>query len=71
LATGTAHTLQLLAWLAERSPSYAETLDVWHTSCPRLSVWEDAVADKLVRIDRGCVVLTATGRELLTGSAAA
>ena len=44
---------------------------MWHTSCPRLSVWEDAVADKLVRIDRGCVVLTATGRELLTGSAAA
>jgi hypothetical protein len=28
-------------------------------------VWEDALADKLVRIDQGLVLLTAAGRELL------
>ena len=56
-----APTLQLLAWIAEESRSYAETIDVWKTSCPRLSVWEDAVADGLVRIDRGSVRLTAAG----------
>ena len=66
LPTVTAPTVQLLVWLAERSRSYAETIEVWKTSCPRLAVWEDALADDLVRIDRGCVLLTAAGRELLT-----
>jgi hypothetical protein len=62
----TAPTAQLLAWIAEQSRSYAETIEVWKTSCPRLAVWEDALADDLIRIDRGCVLLTAAGRELLT-----
>jgi hypothetical protein len=60
-----APTLQLLAWIAEQSRSYAETIEVWKTSCPRLAVWEDALADDLVRVDRRCVLLTAAGRELL------
>jgi hypothetical protein len=55
----------MLAWLAERSRSYAETIEVWKTSCPRLAVWEDALADELVRVDRGRVLLTAAGSELL------
>ena len=58
-------TLQLLAWIAEQSRSYAETIEAWKTSCPRLAVWEDALADDLVRVDRGCVRLTAAGTELL------
>jgi len=62
----TAPTVQLLAWIAEQSRSYAETIDVWRTSCPRLAVWEDALADDLVRIHRGCVLLTPAGRELLS-----
>lgn len=62
----TAPTAQLLTWLAERPRSYAETVDVWKTSCPRLSVWEDAIADGLVRIDRGSVRLTAAAVELLS-----
>ena len=62
----TAPTVQLLAWIAERSRSYAETIEVWKTSCPRLSVWEDALADDLVRVERGRVLLTAAGTELLT-----
>lgn len=66
MPTVTAPTVQLLAWIAERSRSYGETLEAWQTSCPRLAVWEDALADGLVRIDRGCVLLTATGNELLT-----
>jgi hypothetical protein len=61
-----AATIQLLVWIAERSRSYAETIEVWKTSCPRLAVWEDALADDLVRVDRGCVLLTAAGRKLLT-----
>jgi hypothetical protein len=66
MPTATAPTAQLLVWIAEQSRSYAETIEVWKTSCPRLAVWEDALADDLIRIDRGCVLLTAAGRELLT-----
>jgi hypothetical protein len=66
LPTVTAPTVQMLEWIAEQPRSYAETIEVWKTSCPRLAVWEDAVADDLVRINRGRVLLTAAGRELLT-----
>jgi len=65
VAITAAPTAQLLAWIAERSRSYDETIEVWKTSCPRLSVWEDALADGLVRIDRGHVLLTTAGTELL------
>ena len=61
----TAPTAQLLAWIAEGPRTYAETMDAWRTSCPRLSIWEDAIADGLVRIARGRVELTAVGDELL------
>jgi hypothetical protein len=65
LPTVTAPTAQLLEWIAERSRSYAETIEVWRTSCPRLAVWEDALADDLVRVDRGSVLLTPAGQDLL------
>jgi hypothetical protein len=61
----TAPTVQLLAWIDEQSRGYAETVEVWKTSCPRLAVWEDALADGLVRIERGRVALTPAGRELV------
>jgi hypothetical protein len=54
-------TVQLLEWLAERPRSYAETLEAWKTSCPRLTIWEDAVKDGLVHVERGAVVLTSAG----------
>lgn len=34
--------LDLLQWLANGARSYEEVLDAWRTSCPRLTVWEDA-----------------------------
>ena len=37
-------TLQFLAWVAERPRSHAELMDSWKGSCPRLTVWEDAIA---------------------------
>lgn len=44
--------LQFLAWVAARRRSHVETMDAWRTSCPRLSVWEDALAEDLVRVER-------------------
>ena len=58
-------TLQMLTWLDERPRGYAETLEAWRTSCPRLSIWEDALADGLIRIAAGRVQLTPAGRALV------
>jgi hypothetical protein len=54
-------TLQLLEWIAERDRSYAETMEAWHSHCPRLLVWEDAVSEGLVQVRGGRVVLTEKG----------
>lgn len=43
--------LQMLAWIDVRPRSYGETMDAWRTSCPRLSVWEDALDEDLIRVD--------------------
>ena len=64
-------TLELLAWIHARPRTYAETMDAWRSHCPRLSVWEDAVSERLVEIVRGrngsrsIVVLTARGLAVL------
>jgi len=42
---------QFLAWVAERPRSYAEAMEAWRSTCPRLSVWEDALDGGLVRLD--------------------
>jgi hypothetical protein len=61
----TAPTLQLLEWIKESERSYTETVDIWHSHCPRLMVWEDAIADGLVKVRDGHVVLTSRGLELV------
>ena len=33
----------LVKWVAEQPRPYDEVMDAWRTSCPRLTVWEDAV----------------------------
>jgi hypothetical protein len=60
-----APTIQLFAWLDVEPRDYAETVERWRTSCPRLAVWEDALADGLVRVDGRSVLLTDAGRGLL------
>jgi hypothetical protein len=62
--------LQFLDWVARRSRTYAETMEAWRTSCPRLSVWEDALIEGLIQIEGGSsqpalVLLTARGRAIL------
>jgi hypothetical protein len=61
-------TLQLLEWVAAGGRSYGETMDAWSSWCPRHSVWEDALAEGLVRVARREVTLTARGRELLAAA---
>ena len=35
--------LDLVEWIAAGPRPYAEVMDAWRTSCPRLPIWEDAV----------------------------
>jgi len=60
--------LDLLEWLAMRERSYAEVMDAWRTSCPRLPVWEDANDRGLVETESSTVRVTAAGREFLRKS---
>ncbi|MGI9127097.1 MAG: hypothetical protein ACR2IG_02725 [Roseomonas sp.] len=66
--------VQFLRWLEERPRSYADTMDAWRSNCPRLSAWEDALEDGLIRLEpaRDCttdmeVRVTAKGRARLAG----
>jgi len=66
--TITAPTRQFLEWIAAHPRAYAEVLDTWRSSCPRLTVWEDACIDGQVRLEggpAGFVVLTSLGRAAL------
>jgi hypothetical protein len=56
---------QLLDWLEERERTYAETMEAWASHCPRLTTWEDALGDGLIRIERGVVHVTDLGRAAL------
>ena len=70
--------LQMLAWLDEAPRSYGETMNAWRTSCPRLSIWEDALGDGLVKVENAHgpmrearVVVTQKGKRALAGCAKA
>lgn len=62
--------LDLVEWVARDERSHADLMEIWRTSCPRLTVWEDAVEHgyltrqgKLVTVTaRGCDLLSTSGR---------
>ncbi|OAS98480.1 hypothetical protein A6I77_00485 [Achromobacter xylosoxidans] len=70
---------QFLIWVAERPRTYADIMEAWRTSCPRLSAWEDATSNGLVDLarrsagDAGTAVATLTpkGRAWLAARQAA
>ena len=66
-ATTTALRRQMLEWIAVRPRDYAEVMEVWRTSCPRLSIWEDACIEGLIDYERGTgnVILSDAGRAFL------
>src|SRR3954468_24961752 len=73
----TALTIQFLSWVAAKPRSYDETMDAWRTSCPRLTIWEDAMSEGLIALNGAgsmkarAVVLTERGYALLNGHRAA
>lgn len=62
--------LDLVEWVAKEPRAYTAVIDAWRTSCPRLTVWEDAVDRGFVKREPVpgkpmCVVVTTTGQEFL------
>lgn len=54
--------LDLVEWVAREPRPYTEVMESWRTSCPRLSIWEDAV-------DRGYVARMPTdGRSVMVAA---
>jgi hypothetical protein len=44
--------LDLLEWMGPNPRPYAEVIEAWRTSCPRLPVWEEANDRGLIARDR-------------------
>jgi len=61
--------LDLCEWIAKSPRSYEDVMDAWRTSCPRLTVWEDAIERGVVqrarRDGQWMVELTSAGRAFL------
>ena len=61
--------VDFVEWIAKAPRPFGEVMDAWRTSCPRLSVWEEATDRGLVkRAGAGAGALieaTQAGRRLL------
>lgn len=64
-------TLEFLTWVSSRPRTYAQAMEAWRTTCPRHSVWEDAMLGGLIQLESGTtinqskVTLTPLGRAIL------
>ena len=62
--------MDLVAFVAVKPRPYDEVIDAWRTSCPRLTVWEDAIDRGLITRSRAAdktliVKATSAGLRLL------
>ena len=61
--------LDFVEWIAAGPRRYGDVMEAWKTSCPRLTIWEDAIDQGLVqrsRIDgEFSIETTDAGRDLL------
>jgi len=61
--------LEFLSWVSSRPRSYAAAMEAWRSTCPRHTVWEDALMGGLMQvISKGAqqqVALTPQGRVIL------
>jgi hypothetical protein len=63
--------VDMLEWIAKEERPYAEVMEAWRTSCPRLPVWEEANARGLVTRTlhnrTAIVAVTSAGHAFLAG----
>jgi hypothetical protein len=68
--------LDLVEWIAREPRLYSEVIETWRTSCPRLTIWEDAVDRGFVARESVAgigvrVAITAGGEKFLRDNARA
>jgi hypothetical protein len=65
--------IEFLSWISNRPRTYSEAMEAWQSHCPRQTIWEDAIIDGYIQLNRQEsnrdpeVTLTASGRALLNG----
>jgi hypothetical protein len=66
--------VEFLTWVSSRHRTYTEAMEAWQTSCPRHTIWEDALIDGLIQVKTSAlqheaeVTLTPRGKALLDGN---
>ena len=68
--TTDALVLDLVEWIGRGPRLYSEVIETWRTSCPRLTIWEDAVDQGYVTRETiagagARVTVTAVGEQFL------
>ena len=64
--TTDALVLDLVEWIGREPRLYSEVIETWRTSCPRLTIWEDAVDRGYVTRQPGAKVgITESGAKFL------
>jgi hypothetical protein len=43
--------LEFLSWISSRRRTYAEAMNAWQSTCPRHTIWEDAIIDGLIQLN--------------------
>jgi hypothetical protein len=43
--------LEFLSWVSNRRRTYADAMNAWQSTCPRHTIWEDAIIDGLVQLN--------------------
>ncbi len=65
--------LEFLSWISSRRRTYTEAMNAWQTTCPRYTIWEDAIIGGLVQmsraetVDEAEVTLTLRGQAYFNG----
>lgn len=66
--------LEFLDWISSRRRTYSETMNAWQSTCPRHTIWEDAMIDGYIQLNRADtirdpeVTLTPRGEALLNAN---
>jgi hypothetical protein len=64
--------IEFLTWVGSRQRTYAEAMEAWRSTCPRHTVWEDALIEGFIRVEsRGTqqqseVILTPQGKAIIS-----
>lgn len=62
---------EFLSWVATRPRTYAEAMEAWQSSCPRHTVWEDALMERFIQVKSNgtlqgaAVMLTPRGADIV------